>query len=76
MTYVAKRAAAYLSKLDPDSQSQGLSRMSAANPELFQMVQQILMSRTGQQANPMNAMQMPLPDKKPQRRDMARRIGG
>lgn len=75
MSYVAKRAAAFVSKLDPQGQNNALSRMSAANPELFQMVQQILGSRQGAQDNPMNAMQMPMPQLKPQRRDASRRIG-
>jgi hypothetical protein len=76
MTYVAKRAANFISKLEGEQQQQALMRMSTANPQLFQMVQQILLARQGQQANPLNAMQMPLPQQKPQRRDPMRRIGG
>ena len=76
MSYVAKRAANFISNLDSAGQTQALSRMSTANPQLFQMVQSILASKTGQQANSMNPMQMPLPQQKPQRRDPLRRIGG
>lgn len=76
MSYVAKRAAAFISKLGGQEQSMALSRMSMANPELFQMVQQILNSRVGAQDNPMNPRQMPMPELKPQRRDSSRRIGG
>lgn len=75
-SYVAKRAANFIANLDSAAQSQALSRMSAANPQLFQMVQSILAAKKGQQANSLNAAQMPLPQQKPQRRDPIRRIGG
>jgi len=76
MSYVAKRAANYIRKLDPESQQQALMRMSSANPQLFQMVQQILLAGQGQQADGLNPMQMPLPQQRPQRRDPIRRLGG
>jgi hypothetical protein len=76
MSYVAKRAASYISKLGPDMQGPALQRMQSANPQLFQMVQQILLSRQGSQTNPLNPMQSALPTQKPQRREPLRRIGG
>lgn len=74
LTYVAKRAAAYIRSLDPVGQNQILGNMSAANPPLFQLVQQLLMSREGQQASGLNAMQMPAPEIKPPRRDASRAL--
>ena len=75
-SYVAKRAAAFIEKLDPEKQNQVLQNMSTANPQLFGIVQQILLSRRGQQASGFNPMQMPLPEQRPQRRDPIRRLGG
>lgn len=75
-SYVAKRAASFIEKLDPEKQNQVLQTMSTANPTLFGIVQQILLSRKGQQASGFNPMQMPLPQQRPQRRDPIRRLGG
>lgn len=74
LTYVAKRAAAFIRSQDPVAQNQTLARMSAANPPLFKLVQQLLMSREGQQASGLNAMQMPAPTQKPPRRDASRAL--
>ncbi|MBN20881.1 MAG: hypothetical protein CL678_06280 [Bdellovibrionaceae bacterium] len=76
ISYVAKRAAAFIQKLPQDRQTQVLQNMQTANPSLFAIVQQILLARKGQQANSLNPAQMPLPEQKPQRRDPSRRIGG
>ena len=76
ISYVAKRAASFIQNLPQDRQTPILQNMSTANPQLFQIVQQILLSRTGQQASGFNAMQMPLPQQRPQRRDPIRRLGG
>lgn len=75
ISYVAKRAAAFIENLPPPQQMQVLQNMSSANPELFSIVQQILLSRKGSQTNPLNAAQMPMPQQRPQRRDASRRIG-
>lgn len=76
LSYVAKRAASFVRGLDPQRQNDVLQKMSFSNPQLFGMVQQILLAGQGQQASSLSAAQMPLPQQKPQRRDPIRRIGG
>ncbi len=68
ISYVAKRAASYITGVPPDRQNQILNQMAIANPPLFQMVNNILASRKGSQANPLNPMQSPMPTMKPSRR--------
>jgi len=75
ISYVAKRAAAFIEGLPQSQQTQVLQNMSSANPELFAIVQQILLSRKGAQTNPLNPAQMPMPTQRPQRRGPDRRIG-
>jgi hypothetical protein len=76
ISYVAKRAASFIQNLPQDRQTPILQNMSTSNPQLFNIVQQILLSRKGQQASGLNPMQMPLPQQRPQRRDPIRRLGG
>ena len=76
ISYVAKRAASFIQNLPQEKQSPILQNMSVANPELFSIVQQILLAKKGQQASGFNPMQMPLPQQRPQRRDPIRRLGG
>jgi hypothetical protein len=69
ISYVAKRAASYIQGLPPDRQNEILNTMSVANPQLHQMVLSILESKKGSQTNPMNPVQMPMPQLRPPRRD-------
>lgn len=75
ISYVAKRAAAYVRGLPPDRQQQVLQSMSTANPSLYQMVQNMLASRTGDQSNPLNPQQNPMAQMKPSRATAARKVG-
>jgi hypothetical protein len=69
ISYVAKRAAAYIRGLPSDRQNEVLNTMSVSNPQLHQMVLNMLDSRSGAQTNPVNPAQMPMPQMRPPRRD-------
>lgn len=68
LIYLAKRAAVTIEKMDPMQRIQELNRMKATNPQLYMLVMNIMRSKQGSQADPMNAMQSPLPQQKPSRR--------
>lgn len=68
ISYVAKRAASYIAGVPPDRQNQILSQMAITNPPLFQMVNNMLASKKGSQANPLNPIQSPMATMKPSRR--------
>jgi ribosomal protein L37E len=69
MNYVAKRAANFLSSLSPEERANRLAIMQSQNPRLAGLVNQILQSAKGSQANTFNPLQMPLPEQRPQRRE-------
>ncbi|MGA1354184.1 MAG: hypothetical protein ACO32I_05335 [Candidatus Limnocylindrus sp.] len=75
ITYVAKRAAAYIRSLPPDRQQPVLQRMSQANPQLYQIVSGMLEQRRGDQSDPLNPTTNPLPQQKPSRATPARKVG-
>ena len=75
MTYVAKRAAAYIRGLPQDRQQQTLQNMAASNPPLHQQVVNLLSSRQGDQSDPTNPMTNPLATQKPSRATPARKVG-
>ena len=68
LLYLAKRAANALEKQDPMTKMMELNRMKATNPQLYMLVQQIMRSNVGSQANPLDANQSPLPEQRPTRR--------
>ena len=68
LLYLAKRAAAAIEKLDPLNKMTELNRMKGANPQLYSLVIQIIQKGQGSQADPLNAMQSPMPQQKPSRR--------
>jgi hypothetical protein len=68
LLYLAKRAANALEEQDQMTQMMELNRMKATNPQLYMLVQQILRDQKGSQADPLNAVQSPLPQQKPSRR--------
>ena len=68
LLYLAKRAAGELGKMDPMKQGMELNRMRMGNPQLGNLVLQIMNSKKGSQANPLNPLQSPLPTQKPSRR--------
>lgn len=76
MTYIAKRAAAFLRTLDPQRRMQQMQTMAAANPPLFQLVNEMLQSRQGDQSNPLNPSTNPLPQQRPTRATPGRRVVG
>jgi hypothetical protein len=68
LNYVAKRAANFLSSLPAEDRSLRMTIMQSQNPRLAGLVNQILQSSVGSQADTFNAQQMPLPQQRPQRR--------
>jgi len=68
LLYLAKRAANALQDQDKMTQMMELNRMKATNPQLYMLVMQIIQSGKGDQSNPMDASQNPLPEQKPSRR--------
>lgn len=65
---VARRIVTYLEELDETSRQAELQKMKGINPQLYLMVNQMLMAGRGSQANPLNPLQSPLPEIKPPRR--------
>lgn len=66
--YMARRAAAALAD-KPEAEKQSmLMNMRAKNPQFYSVVMRLLMSQQGSQANPLNPIQSPLPEQKPERR--------
>lgn len=68
LVYLAKRAANALKNMDQMTQIVELNRMKASNPQLYMLVQQVIRSGQGNQNNPLDAQQSPLPQQKPERR--------
>ena len=75
LTYVAQRAASYLRQVKEEGGEQAMyqemQRMQMENPNLYRLVVQ-LMNDQGANTDPMNAIQMPQPSQRAQRRDPAR----
>lgn len=68
LLYLARRAATELGSM-PEAQKYGeLKNMQGANPELYKLVIQLLVSGQGSQTDNLNPMQAPLPDQRPPRR--------
>jgi len=61
--------------LPPDRQQQQLQQMSTANPQLHQIVANIINGRKGDQSNPLNPMTNPMAQQKPSRATPARKVG-
>lgn len=68
LLYLAKRAANALKKLDPMAANMELNRMRMGNPQLGNLVLQILQKERGSQKDPLNPLQSPQPMQKPTRR--------
>lgn len=68
LLYVARRVATELEQKDEMSRQADLEGMRGQNPQLYSLVQQLLSSSRGSQANPLNPLQSPLPQQKPPRR--------
>lgn len=66
--YIARRVATEIEKKDPVSQQADLESMKGQNPQLYLLVNQLISSSKGSQANPLNPLQSPLPQQKPPRR--------
>ena len=75
MSYVAKRAAAYIRGLPDERQTQVLQTMSQSNMPLYEMVVNLLSSRRGDQSDPTNPLTNPMSQQKPSRATPARKIG-
>ena len=69
--YLAGRAAAQLNKLDEQDKNQILAQMSGENPQLYQLVIQVLQEGKGSQKDPLDPVQSPLPKQRPPRRKKA-----
>lgn len=68
LLYLARRAATRLQQMDEAARFTELGRMKMTEPQLYQLVLQILRSEQGSQANPLDAAQSPLPEQRPSRR--------
>jgi hypothetical protein len=68
--YLARRAATQLGQLEESEKQMALMQMRATNPELHQVVLRILISEQGSQSDNLDALQSPLPEVKPPRRQM------
>lgn len=75
MSYVAKRAAAYVRGLPQDRQTQVLQTMAQSNKPLHEMVVNLLSSRQGDQSDPTNPLTNPMAQQKPGRATPGRKIG-
>jgi hypothetical protein len=65
--YLARRAATALEKLDEGKRQMELIKMRGINPNLYQVVQQMLTEGKGSQTDSLNPLQSPLPEVKPPR---------
>lgn len=65
---LAKRAVAALEKMDESTRTIELMKMRV-NPQLYGLVLQMLTAQQGAQTNPLDALQMPMPEIKPPRRE-------
>lgn len=68
LLYLAKRAANQLKKLEPMAANMELNKLRMGNPQLGNLVLQIMMKERGSQANPLSPTQSPQPTLKPTRR--------
>lgn len=77
LIYLAGRAANTIKDMDQMSQNMELNKMRGMNPQLYMLVMQILRKGPavpgiagsgGSQADPLDAVQSPLPEQKPSRR--------
>jgi hypothetical protein len=68
LLYLAKRAANAIKKMDPNQGQIELSKMRMQNPQLGNLVWQILQREKGSQSDPLDPMQSPQPLLKPSRR--------
>jgi len=67
LLHVARRVATEIEKKDEGSRQADLFNMKAANPQLYQLVNDIITSGKGSQKDPLNPLQSPLPELKPPR---------
>jgi hypothetical protein len=72
LLYMARRAATQLKEIEqtqgPAMMTGELNRMKATNPQLYSLVIQMINSEKGSQADPLNPLQSPLPQQKPERK--------
>jgi hypothetical protein len=68
LLYLAKRAANALKKMEPMQANLEINRMRMGNPQLGNLVLQIMQKERGSQKDPLNPMQSPQPQQKPTRR--------
>jgi hypothetical protein len=68
LLYLAKRAANAIKKMDPNQGMIELNKMKMQNPQLGNLVWQILQREKGSQSDPLDPMQSPQPLLKPSRR--------
>jgi hypothetical protein len=72
LLYLAKRAANQIQKIEKEQGAMAanmeLNRVRMGNPQLGNLVLQIIQQKRGSQADPLSAMQSPQPQQKPSRR--------
>lgn len=72
LLYLARRAVNQLNQIEqtggPAAKMGELNRMKATNPQLYSLVIQMMNDSAGSQADPLNPLQSPLPQQKPERK--------
>lgn len=68
LLYIARRMATQYEGLDDMAKQTELSTLQTSNPQLYSLVFRLLNDAKGSQADPLNPVQSPLPQQKPERR--------
>lgn len=68
LLYLARRAATDLGKKDEMSRQADLMKLRGVNPQLYMLVNQLMVNDQGSQEDPLDPLQSPLPVMKPPRR--------
>jgi hypothetical protein len=68
VAYLARRATTELEKMPDGERYTELLKMKGTNPQMYQVVLQLLQSSKGSQRDDLNPLQMPMPEMKPPRR--------
>jgi hypothetical protein len=68
LLYMARRAYNAIQKADPMQKTQELNRLKMGSPQIYSLVMQMVMKDQGSQTNPLDPMQSPMPQMKPERK--------
>lgn len=71
LLHLARRAATEIEKMSDMEKAPTLLKMKGTNPQLYTLVLQLVQSGKGSQRDDLNPLQMPRPEQKPPRRNIA-----